>query len=520
MEARGTVSIVALALLAAVGANRPPPAAHSVSVLVVRPFDPASYASRGAVGLMVPGAGPTVSRRTALASLVRGKVESSVLGGTPGGPPLIRLGRRPAEVTIYVALPPPGRHPNTTRYPVAIVGGGYHGLLTSTSTRLPGLVSIADIAPTARDFARGERPPIRARSDPDAPAELERIDERMARSQDVRLGATFVLVAAVLAGAVLAVATRSAWLARAGLLAAPTTLAASLCLSALDVTTPWLVVLLLALLVAAASLALGAFERGLLPALVAVIVVYLVVPPISPETNAFSALGPHPDRGARFYGSTNLTSGTLITVALVAGELAGPRLAWAVAALTLVTIGWSHAGADGGGLVMAAAGFAVLGLRLRRTRTTARVVALAAAAIVAAAFLLIGLDAATGGSSHVTHAVGKGPGSLLGDLGHRLHLSYATATSSWHTALVFAVSVAALAWLGTRKPRFPVGDALFVAIAVSLLVNDTPTDVASAGALSYAVVWAWERLAPDDRRASRSRRPTVAGDVPRVSTRA
>ena len=95
------------------------------------PFDPQAYAGRGAVGLFVPGSGQTVTRRAAVASLVRGKVEPSVLGGTPSGKPLIALGRRPADVTVYVALPPPGKHGNTRRYPIAIVGGGYHGILTS-----------------------------------------------------------------------------------------------------------------------------------------------------------------------------------------------------------------------------------------------------------------------------------------------------------------------------------------------------------------------------------------------------
>jgi hypothetical protein len=34
-------------------------------------------------------------------------------------------------------------------------------------------------------------------------------------------------------------------------------------------------------------------------------------------------------------------------------------------------------------------------------------------------------------------------------------------------------------------------DALLVALAVSLLVNDTPTDIAGLGGLSAIVLWAW-----------------------------
>ena len=62
-----------------------------------------------------------------------------------------------------------------------------------------------------------------------------------------------------------------------------------------------------------------------------------------------------------------------------------------------------------------------------------------------------------------------------------MHISVAGIGANWHAAAVFAVSIAALAALGTRPPRFPAGDALLVGIAVSLLVNDSPVDVASAG---------------------------------------
>jgi hypothetical protein len=61
-------------------------------------------------------------------------------------------------------------------------------------------------------------------------------------------------------------------------------------------------------------------------------------------------------------------------------------------------------------------------------------------------------------------------------------------------ALVIAVSLAALAVLATRRPRFPAGYALLAGLVVSLVVNDSPNDVASAGVLSYAVLWAHERV--------------------------
>ena len=143
---------------------------------------------------------------------------------------------------------------------------------------------------------------------------------------------------------------------------------------------------------------------------------------------------------------------------------------------------------------MVAAGCAVLGMRLATGRLTVRAVAAAAALAVGLGLALVGLDAATGGSSHVTRRVGDGPGALLGELGNRVHISVERLASSWHAALVFAISIAALVILATRRPRFAAGDALLVAIGVSLVVNDTPQHVAAAGAISYGVLWTFERL--------------------------
>jgi hypothetical protein len=112
-------------------------------VRVVAPFDPADYADRAAVGLVVPGAGPTVTRESALAALLRGKLEHALLGGMASGEPRIELGAA-AGPTILVSLPPPGRSENDRRYPIALLGE--RGLLTSDSTRIDGLVSITDVA--------------------------------------------------------------------------------------------------------------------------------------------------------------------------------------------------------------------------------------------------------------------------------------------------------------------------------------------------------------------------------------
>ena len=121
---------------------------------------------------MVPGAGATVTRAGALASLERGKVTPALLGGVPHGRILVRPASSPgSKVTIYVSLPPPGRTPNQHRYPVAVVGCGFQGVLTSSGTHLRGLISIADVAPAAARLARGDcrASPLGSRPASDAP---------------------------------------------------------------------------------------------------------------------------------------------------------------------------------------------------------------------------------------------------------------------------------------------------------------------------------------------------------------
>jgi cytochrome c551/c552 len=139
-----------------------------------------------------------------------------------------------------------------------------------------------------------------------------------------------------------------------------------------------------------------------------------------------------------------------------------------------------------------ACALAVLLLRLSPTRVTWRRAVLAGACVIALAFAVVGIDAALGGSSHVTHAVGGGPGSLSGDFGHRLHISWASATKSSYTILLFLASTALLVWIGTRTPRRATVDAMLVALAVSLLVNDTPVDVIGLGALGCLALFRFE----------------------------
>jgi len=461
------------------------------AAVIVRPASaPVFRSPRAAHGLLVVGEGATVGRRGALASLLRGEMGNAIVGGgLPGGKPLISLSQRPAAVTFYVALPPPGEHHNVHRYPIAVVGPGYDGLLSDSSTRLPGLISIADVARSARDLERGERPAIRGAPARDPLGRLARFDRRLQRAHDARVVATLVLVVWLIVLCVAALLTRSPALSRAAFLVPSTCVASAVALSALGVS-PGGAVVGVAIAGGGGALLGGALLRPRLPlalALAALFAFLFAVMWTRPEWNALAVIGPHPDGGGRFYGITNQVETLLLPPALVLGALAGVTLLPLVGLVLAAGVATSRIGADGGGLVVYLAGFLVLWVRLRAL--PARRAALATAVAAGAALLLVGLDAATGGSSHVTKAVGGGPGSVLGDLGHRLHLSAASIGSTWNNALLFALGLAGLVVLALQRPRSALLDAYLVAIAVSFVVNDTPTDVAGYGGFAALGLW-------------------------------
>jgi cytochrome c551/c552 len=454
---------------------------------------PPGHTPPGALGLYVAGAGGKVSRAGAIASLRRGKVENALLGGKPGGKLRVDLvyGRAAGRPAVYVELPPPGSHHNTRRYLVAVDAPGYTGILTSGSTRIDGLVSVPDITQTAVALPRHEHTDIHAV--PGSREDLTRLDDRLRRVHHDR-GWTFAVV-------VLTYLAVAALWPRAGVVFGAAAVTVALWLEWTGTTRLWEVLLWMSLAPAAVAY-LASLRRNWIPyAVTAFFAAFLLVLALAPETHALAVLGARPDGGGRFYGVGNQVE-TLLLPALLAAIVVG-GLPWLLplGALALVTVAWSKAGADGGGLVVYAAALAVLILRLRPGPLTWRRAALAGAGVVVIAFALVGIDAALGGSSHVTHAVGGGPGTLFGDLGHRLHISWANATKSAYNIVLFLASLATLVWIGTRTPRRAGVDAMLVALAVSLLVNDTPVDVIGLGALGCLALLRFESV--DSRRMRR-----------------
>ena len=460
----------AAALLAA-------PAARAEGVRVVlHPPTPRQSAS----GLLVPGRGPTFSRRETLDAL------DDVPRGTC-----------PCAWTFYVTLPRAAKHEYDRLERVWIEGPGYPAgsLLDSDRTRIPGLVSVSDLEPTAKALLERKEPPVTARPENDPERRLAALERRLDRTHETRTKASVLLGAFIVIFALLALALRSRFLGRAALLAAPVGLAGALGLSALEVSAPTTTLLSLAAIVGlgvpVAAAATGD-RRVLAIALLAIFPIYLLTFAISTETSSFAAIGARPENGGRFYGFQNQVETMLLVPALLPAALLGLWALVPVALLALVTVGASFAGADGGGVLVFGVGFAFLWLRVREIPLTARNLALAGAAAIAAGLVLVGLDAALGGESHVTRAVGGGPIDLVGHIGHRLRLSAGGVFSSLHAAIIIPVSLAALVWIALRRPRYATVDAVLVAIAVSLLVNDSPRDVAAWGALSCGALRCWK----------------------------
>jgi hypothetical protein len=369
--------------------------------------------------------------------------------------PVLVLGALNGSATAAVGLVAPGLRP------IHLAG---QGIVIDPNTHIPGLVA-----------EKTPRADLLVRPDPDAATDVAELKANLRRAHDARARASAAVGVILGLLALLAVATRSGVLARAAVLYAP---------AAIGLSLAWRSSLAIGFGALAIALAAGSSRRALKPLLIVVFAGGLLVLWHWPVTNALATIGPHPDGGHRFYGVTNQVETMLLAPALVG--------AWLVAPIALVAVGWRKTGADGGGLVTYAAGYAMLVLRAYG-RITPRRLAVAAGIVVAgglALVALVALDAATGGSSHVTHALGR---DLPGDLAHRWRVSYDGATRRVGAFIMFASGIALLVAVARARPRPALVDAMLVALVVSFVVNDTPQDVALWGALGAIALLAFER---------------------------
>jgi hypothetical protein len=481
MARAAALALVLFALLA--GDAR---AAQELPVYVV---DGPLPSSEGAFGLLVPGAGPEISREQALAALVQGEVRNSLRGDLPEEQPLISVDELAGALEppyILVALPKSGTQPNDKRYPVVVVAPGYRGILVSDSTRIPGLVSIADIAPTAL----GEEDALSSQSDSDPAGTLAALDDRIHEHNDSRVPA------GLLAGLIL-IALALLW-PKAGLLGFGAALLANLALGLAEVSSFWPTVVVIGLaaatggpllaLVLRSDLALGLFLAGIVAA-------YLVALWVDGSAVALSAFGP--SQNSRFYGLSNFLETMLLVPALGGAVFLWQRLGWpafaGIALLSFMTVAGNRFGADGGGAIVLAVAFPLLAILLAKLRGRRLGVAVGTAVAVAAGLLV--LDAVTGQESHVSRALDSGPSGIAADFRDRVELSWDRIAQQAGIAAVVAVCLPVLVILVVRLLRFDatlerraLPLAYAAALATSLVVNDSPNDVLTAGLVGYVVV--------------------------------
>src|SRR5206468_1581859 len=170
---------------------------------------------------------------------------------------------------------------------------------------------------------------------------------------------------------VLALFSRAPPLARAAVLYAPAAIALGLA---------WRSALAIGFGALGLALVAGLSRRAFMPLLVLVFAGALLVLWHWPVTNALATIGPHPDGGGRFYGVTNEVETMLLAPALAGAPVTAP--------LALLAVGWSRAGADGGGLITYASGYAMLALRAYGRVTPRRVVLAAALVVLVVSFIV------------------------------------------------------------------------------------------------------------------------------------
>jgi len=492
-----TAVVVALAAPGPAAARQQPLGATFKVYVLDRISDStfASLAERGAVGLVRPGYGPTTNRRRALAELVRGAEVNSRLGGVPKGKPLIDALKASVfpgcRMCIVLQLPARGAlRPNDRLYRIAVIGGGFHGLLSSPTTHIPGLVSIVDVAPTA--LTGHQATTLSWTPSKEGVARLSSLGQAIHSNNRLKFAALFILAGVLLVLALLGL--------RAAVTAVPAALLVNLVLGIGQVSNEVIICAALSAGTVALAMVLARFCRGdaaLLGLYGGVVALYAYVMVTRPEWQAVNPLGP--TQNSRFWGIGNQVE-TLLLAPLLAGALLARRrfglLGFALFGIFgLVVMTDNRLGADGGGAIALGVALAVLGTRLFRFGLRGFLGLLASAAI--AVLWIVSRGLARPGPDHLRSAFSDNGKGLLASLESRVPLSYLPALHQWEIVVpllfVLAASVA-VAWRAARQQTTrDVLLAFGVAIATSLLINDSAAYELAAG---IAVVGGLARFAP------------------------
>lgn len=417
------------------------------------------------------------------AELLKGqKLKQFVVGILPQGPQGLGIVRRlaaqdPERLIILVQNPPdPAR---VRLLAIGVRGVGGEGGLVSATTRRRGLVATTDIAATILERLQIERPAqLQGQPIEGAPAmsadQLSAMNDRLA----LIAGRRGPLGTGALAFGGLIIA----FLLLLGRLGGRSGETRRLAQRVLGLAIFWLPVLLLltaalrpsrqleteiavagSFLLAWATDRLVAWPRALwVPALATVLVHGFDFLVFSGRLTGESLLGSNPMYGARFFGVGNELE-AVITVCCVIGAgcflcaRSTSRPAWwfaGIGAALALFLGAGRLGADVGGVIYAGAAFGTAAIYAARMRLTPLRVALLIALPVIGLVLIAGLDAVTGGQSHLTRTIfeADGLGSLVDVVDRRFSASIQGARGL-PVKILIVLSIVAIAVGWWRRER-------------------------------------------------------------------
>jgi hypothetical protein len=417
----------------------------------------------GRIGLVSIGKADDVARRAQRLLDERRFVVAGLPTGEPGDTALDQLiaGRTANELLLVVETPLPARAPQLL--PTGVLGLGGPGGLTSTTTKLQGIIAGIDLAPTTLDWLglkvpddmKGQQIEVAGSRDRGA---LEALEKRLRVVGGRRFPALETVLAAwavVLLGLGIVADRRGTRTAmRLGALAVMWLLSVLLVTAALHPGRglELLIIAFGSFLLAAVTDRLLPWPRGPLVPCLFTIAFYIVDLARGSDLIIRSLLGPNPRFGSRYYGIGNELESSLPVLlfvglaALMYGRTRSRAGAAVFAGAGLVlgaAIGSGRLGADVGGVITVGGGAAVATLFMLPGGITRRAVVLACLVPIAALAGLAALDLATGGNGHFTRTVlhAHGGGALHDIFVRRYELAF---NALKRGLMPFATAIAAL----------------------------------------------------------------------------
>lgn len=406
--------------------------------------------------------------------------------------------------------------------PIGISGNGFHGNLTSGSTRTDGYVLSTDVAPTIlRHFgipvpSEMSGQPIRSEGSVN-PAAIESLVDRMDVISSRRGPVIGINVAIWLLALLLVALLSRGRLARTAvrvvglsLVYLPLALLIGAALEAGETAEQLLVLLLSPLLAVATLIALRGY-RALALASALTVLAYAVDVIAGSQLTSLSLLGPNPGLGVRFYGIGNELE-ALLAVLVVAGtgaaltgfagsasERARAAAFVAVGLLAAFVFAAGRFGADVGAAIVFPVGAVVAAVTVtgRGRRTAALAVVAAPFAVLA---LLALIDLVSGANAHLTRSVldAGGLGNLADVAQRRLQLSahsFARPVLLAFLPVVAAIAILAYvkrerlaAWLAGRPAMRAGLLGALAATAIGTLANDSGALLLEIG-VAYLLVF-------------------------------